>query len=222
MQYFRYVFFLLPMLIKAISFEEKVEQYLLKHPEVVAKALALNDANIEREKMQTVAVIQDEDIVIGSRHSKNILFAFIDYRCGACKKTYPMIESFVASHNDFSLVIRPLPILGSDAVAAALLMYDANKEGIERNVSRALFNVPRPVDRLRLYEIAERFNLRVTSQEDSPAHWAFNYLGHNYQQSTLLDNQAVPMYILKKGDAYRLFKGLSSVEALNNAYNEMK
>ena len=225
MRQFSIIFVLSAVLINAVnaaSFDERVKQYILDNPEVIAQAISLHAEQVQKRKVDEVAQVLKDDIVIGNRNAASKLIAYIDYRCGACKRSYSSLEEFVSLHEDVSLIIRPLPILGVDSVTAALMMYDAEKAGIAALFSKALFESNENVNEARLQKLASIYQIKVPGPLDISSHWAIPNLEINYQQSSMLDNQSVPLYILAVNDKYRIFQGLSSADILNKAYSEMR
>ena len=222
MRYWLLVLAFLVAGVNAVSIDDRIEQYLLSHPDVIARALEIHADNINKERISNIVTRGDNDIVIVNPEADSVLIAYIDYRCGACKRSYPLVQEFAMQHRDVALIIRPLPVLGGDAATAALMMYEAREKGVAKRFSEALFDASQAPDKELLYTLAKQFQIKVPLMIMLSQHWAFKHLETNYEQSASLDNQSVPLYVLAKGSEYRLFKGLSSVKILEQAYEEMK
>ena len=150
---------------------------------------------------------------------RNRLVAYIDYRCDACKRSFQYIEKFVKAHSDVALVLRPLPILGGESTLASLLAYDAGELQQANVLTGELLGLDKPLDGEVLSQVARHYQLQVT---DHPReHWAFKHLAENYRQSSMLNNQSVPLYILSVKGQSEMFSGLSSQQILEESYQRL-
>lgn len=203
----------------AANIDDRIQQYILKHPDVVAQALELYAKNQMNEKLEQVVASQDGDIVLANQKAPNRLVAYIDYRCSACQKSYPWVKDFIQAHPDVALVLRPLPVLGGEATRAALLAYEAEKKGAIAQYNEALLDKSGPVNAERLSELEQSLGLETVSIEGKP-YWALSYVKSHYKQSALLDNQSVPLYLLRVDGEVKVLQGIH-VSSLDDAYQQL-
>ena len=203
----------------AITLDQRIEQYIMEHPDVIVKALEMHTKNMANTRLQNIISESTTDIAILNPKGKNRLIAYIDYRCGACKRSFQLIENFAVAHPDVALVLRPLPILGSESTLASLMVYDAMQLNQAKAMSETLFALEGGLDDNVLARVAKQFKLKAI---DKPRdHWAFRYLAENYKQSSQLNNQSVPLYILSVGKQSEMFSGISSQQVLEEAYKRL-
>lgn len=199
------------------SIEQKMEAYILAHPEIIVEALERHKDNVFQQKLAQISQPGDYDIMLHEGSSKERLIAFVDYRCGACKNTAKYVDRFIKEHPGISLVLRPLPILGGESITAALMLYDA-PDGEKYELHNALLAKRGSLD---LAGLAKNYNIGLT-QDQYDKHPAFKYLEKNYRQSMDLDNQSVPLYVLSIGEKAKVLNGLPSSRALEDAYQAIK
>ena len=203
----------------AASIDQRIEQYLMEHPEVVVKALELGSQRMLNARLQDIISYSDSDIVMVNPKGSSRLVAYIDYRCDACKRSFQYIERFANAHPDVALILRPLPILGGESTLASLMAYDAGKLQHAKVLTDELLQLDKPLDSEALSQVASHHQLKVT---DNPReHWAFKHLAENYRQSSMLNNQSVPLYILSVKGQSQMFSGLSSQQILEEAYQRL-
>lgn len=204
-----------------VSNDAEIRQYLLSHPEVVHEALELYQKNIKLEKLKDVFSAKESQIVVENADGENTLMMFIDYRCGACRRVYPWVASFIKNHGDVRLVLKPYPVLGAESVQAALMMYDANKEGKASALNRELIDFRHSFGNERLRTLSKEYQVNVHLPSMLDKHWAFPLLEQNHHHSVELENKTVPFFILKVGDEYKMLHGISSKEELEQVYKQM-
>ncbi len=216
----KYFFVCMALTMQAASLDQKIEQYILDHPDVIVRTLEAQSQKEMNEKIQAVVAASPADIAIINPRAPNRLVAFVDYRCGACKRSFEYIKSFATQHLDVALVIRPLPILGVESTVASLMVYDANEENHALRLIETLFSSEKPLDDVFLAQVAQQNHLQVAAKPTD--HWAFKYLAENYRQSSMMNNQSVPLYILSVNGKSEMFSGISSRQVLEEAYQKLK
>lgn len=217
----RALFFLAAMmsLTGASSIDQRIEKYILAHPDVIVKALELHSHKLINDRLQSIIQNEDTNIVLANPKASGQLVAFIDYQCGACKRSFHIVEQFAQDHPDIKLIIRPLPILGSESTIASLLAYDAasNSDGLK--LTHTLLELKEKLDNPVLKRVASGYKLQVS--QNPRDHWAFEKLAENYRQSSVLNNQSVPLYILSIDGQAEMFSGISSQHVLEEAYQRL-
>ncbi|WP_375608341.1 MULTISPECIES: DsbA family protein [unclassified Bartonella] len=123
--------------------QQIVREYLLTHPEVLIEMqLILQDKlekqNEDESQSSIIHLLEKEifhsphDAVLGNPNGKKILVDFFDYNCRFCKSAYSDIEDLIKEYPDLRVIIKDLPILGSDSMAAHTVAYAFRKQFPEK------------------------------------------------------------------------------------------
>ncbi|EJF87987.1 hypothetical protein ME1_00951 [Bartonella vinsonii subsp. arupensis OK-94-513] len=113
-----------------------VRDYLLTHPEIMIEMQLILQEKLEKnseQKAQKQASIinlfkkeifqSPHDAVLGNPNGKKVLVDFFDYNCGYCKMSYSYIENLIKEDPDLRVIVKDLPILGADSMAAHTVAY---------------------------------------------------------------------------------------------------
>jgi protein-disulfide isomerase len=111
------------------AFRAEVRAYLLENPEVLMEAISVLEsrqveADMERDTM-AVAANADAlfssayDVVMGNPEGDVTIVAFMDYRCGYCRRAYPEVIDLLGLDGNIRLVVKEFPILGEASVLAS-------------------------------------------------------------------------------------------------------
>ncbi|WP_455480139.1 DsbA family protein [Bartonella sp. B23] len=118
-----------------------VRNYLLANPEIMIEMqLILQEKlknKIEQKVQKQASVINSfkkeifqspHDAVLGNLNGRRVLVDFFDYNCGYCKMSYSYIENLIKEYPDLRVIIKDLPILGPDSMAAHSVAYAFRKQ----------------------------------------------------------------------------------------------
>ena len=216
---FQYLFMLILAAgsLASASLDEKIQAYILEHPEVIVKALELHEKQLKEQKLLQITQQEPYDIVLQEGKGNAQILLYYDYRCGACKRSHLQVEKFTAKHPEITTILRPLPILGGDSVKAALMAYDAARAGKQHELHKELINSSGLLPLVKLSQ-----SLRLTLVDQFEDHWAFKYLENNYRQSLSLDNKSVPLFVLSVGNKHQVLNGLEFDNSLELTYSELR
>ena len=105
---------------------KEIEDFLLENPEVIIESLRryekrMANSALQEERdavLQNIEEIESEknSYVAGSDISRVKIIAFIDYRCGFCKKSLNEISSLLITDDEVRLIIKEFPILGEESI----------------------------------------------------------------------------------------------------------
>lgn len=109
--------------------EGVVRDYLLRNPEVIFEAVDAMKAKAARQEAeaQKAAVASadpalyasPEGTVLGNPQGDVTLVEFFDYNCGFCKRAVPDLDALIASDKNLRVVLKEIPVLGEESVAAS-------------------------------------------------------------------------------------------------------
>ncbi|MBB4954208.1 protein-disulfide isomerase [Agrobacterium vitis] len=105
-----------------------IKEYLIAHPEVLLDVQdALQKKQDEARAAQTTAAVTDNsqeifhstaDVTLGNPKGDVSVVEFFDYNCGYCRHALPDMETMLKNDKNLRFVLKELPILGPDSVAA--------------------------------------------------------------------------------------------------------
>jgi protein-disulfide isomerase len=131
-----------PMSSKAAEldpFEQRVREYLLKHPEVIMEALQIlrerqRAADAETLK-RTIAerseeILNDPAAPVGGNPAGAVtLIEFFDYNCPYCRRVAPTVIELKQADPSLRLVFKEFPILGPGSQFAARAALASRRQG---------------------------------------------------------------------------------------------
>lgn len=111
------------------AFRAEVRAYLLENPEVIMEAVAVLEARRAEAQAATdmaligenaQALFNDGQSWVGGNPDGDItLVEFMDYRCSYCRRAFDEVVELVESDGNIRFVIKELPVLGEQSVAAS-------------------------------------------------------------------------------------------------------
>ena len=117
------------ILSESVGLDEKIEEFILKNPEIIIKSLQNFEKNKEQEKEQTIKKFLEKNIntlengdgnlFSGQKKSKNIIVEFFDYNCGYCKKSHEEIKKILLEEKDVKIIYLNLPVLSDNSIELA-------------------------------------------------------------------------------------------------------
>jgi protein-disulfide isomerase len=111
------------------AFRAEVRAYLLENPEVLMEAIAVledrRNAEAAAEDLRLLAenhaaIFEDPASWSGGNPAGDItLVAFIDYRCGYCRRAHDDLARLIERDGNIRFVIKEFPILGEASLTSA-------------------------------------------------------------------------------------------------------
>lgn len=108
--------------------EGVVRDYLIRNPEVLLEVLdALETKQLEAQKQaQATAIAAASEQIYNSPHNAVLgnpegdvtIVEFFDYNCGFCRRAMADMDALIAQDPNLKFVLKELPVLGPDSVAA--------------------------------------------------------------------------------------------------------
>ncbi|GAA5094094.1 DsbA family protein [Bartonella acomydis] len=123
------------------NIQKIVRDYLLTHPEIMIEMQLTLQEKLEKKsehnakkQASIIHLLKKEifhsphDTVLGNPNGKKVLVDFFDYNCGYCKMSYSYIENLIKENQDLRVILKDLPVLGSDSMAAHTVAYAFRKQ----------------------------------------------------------------------------------------------
>jgi protein-disulfide isomerase len=164
------------------EFEQRIQTYLLDHPEVIIESVNRMEA---RQRVSAKAEVQalikshadelfrDIDSPIGSNANGNVtLVEFLDYNCPYCRQMVPVMTEAESADPQLRIVYKEFPILGPNSKLATKAALAAHKQGKYLAFHKALFQVQGTVDASKVTEVAAAVGLdmdRLKADTEDPA-----------------------------------------------------
>ncbi len=154
------------------AIEEVIRDYLLKHPEVVDRALqVLEQRRREEEQRRAREAVQahrdellnDAGSPVGGNPQGDVtVVEFFDYRCGYCKGVAPDVKKLLQEDPNVRIVYKEFPILGPESALAARAALAAQVQGKYLAFHDALMAAKGPFTLPAILQIARKAGLDAT------------------------------------------------------------
>ena len=141
--------------------EERIERiirdYLINKPEILVEMTNELDKRqaAEQSVQQEKAIAQNANAIFrspvshvaGNRNGDVSVVEFFDYNCPYCRHALPEVLKLINEDGKVRLVLKELPILSDDSVAAAKVALAANKQGKYFEIHQKLLSEPGKADK---------------------------------------------------------------------------
>jgi protein-disulfide isomerase len=124
--------------------DRQIREFILENPEVLIESVekyrvAQQQEQFKREEEANQKAIQSNlknyKVVnaVGNQNGSKIVYEFLDYNCGYCKKFHTAMNEVIAKDKDIKLAIIQMPVLGNKSLeyaklALAVTQYDLYEE----------------------------------------------------------------------------------------------
>lgn len=137
-----------------------VREYLVNNPDVLREALDALEARASDERWREVKS-DPRDFSRGAADAPITVVEFFDYRCAYCHAAYDWISDLVRRRSDVRLVLKELPVLGSDSMEAARASLAAMPQGRYWEFHRALITYQGDLSPEAINRLAQRAGIDV-------------------------------------------------------------
>lgn len=189
--------------------EAVVEDFILKNPEILMRAIQTYQARIQAEErkkakrdlanLSTELNFNPGSPVIGNPKGDITIVEFFDYRCGYCKQVFPTIQTLLKEDGNIRYVLKELPILGPESLfasQAALAVWDTTPEKYQ-SFHGALMASRGNLSSAKIFTIAENLALDRNTLNKSMKNKSINdELSKNIELSERLNINGTPAFII--------------------------
>jgi protein-disulfide isomerase len=189
--------------------ESMIEGYLLKHPDILMKAIQ----NVQAWQMSEQSRRQEEAIApvwnalaskdsaapsVGAANAPVTVVEFFDYQCGYCKRAF---DDVMAMADDDTQKIRTvfleLPILSEESVVAARAALAAQKQGKYLELHRAMMGSRGKLTNDRIDELAAGAGVDVAQmRKDMDSDDVRKELSHNSAMAKSIGINGTPAFLI--------------------------
>ncbi len=205
-----------------------VRQTLIENPEILAEAMqALQVKRAgEAEAMQKAAIrdnrsalVHADDPFLGPKAAKVAVVEFFDYNCGYCRAAFPDLQATLKANPDARIVIKDLPVLGPESVAASRLALAARKQGKYVEFHTALMATRARIDEATALTVAKTVGLDLDKlKADAKGKEVDDTLARNHALAEALGITGTPSFVIGE----TLIPGKVSAEVLGQALAEAR
>jgi protein-disulfide isomerase len=189
------------------SFERRVRDFLLEHPEVITDALQIlqeRQRAAEAENLKrTIAersdeILNDPAAPVGGNPSGDVtLVEFFDYNCPYYRRVAPTVAELEEADPDLRLVYKEFPILGPGSQFAARAALASRKQRKYVPFHNALMQADKQVTEETVMDIARAIGLdtkRLAQDMQDPA--IQDAIGRNLQLASALGITGTPSFVI--------------------------
>ena len=190
-----------------VRIEKTVRDYLTKNPEILVEMT--NELDKRQAAEQSVqaqkAIAQNADAIFrspvshvaGNPNGDVSVVEFFDYNCPYCRHSLPVVLKLINEDTKVRLVLKELPILSDDSVAAAKLALAANKQGKYFEMHQRLFAEPGKADKEKALRVAKELGLDVDQlQKDAKEPDINKALDEAKDLAHKLNVQGTPLFLV--------------------------
>ncbi len=151
--------------------EAVIEDYLIRNPQVIERALQALEARREADTAQAVQAALKAHYkelveapgtpVAGNVNGDVTLVEFFDYRCGVCRRVHPVVAELMESDKGIRRVYKEWPILGPDSVYASRAALASRAQGKYHAFHDALMEARGSLDKAGVMRVATRIGLNI-------------------------------------------------------------
>ena len=135
---------------------------------------------------------------IGNEENKLIIVEFIDYNCGYCKKTLPIISKLMKNFKNIQIIFVDYPILSETSEIAARASLAAHEQKAYFNYHSVLLNNSQSINENYIYKIALDLGLDVQKfKKDMESPKIKNIIINNIKLARSLKIRGTPTFIVK-------------------------
>src|SRR4030095_6270352 len=188
--------------------ERIIRDYLINKPEILVEMTnELDKRQAAEQSVQQQKAISEHAYAIlrspfvhwaGNLKGYVNVVEFFDYNCPYCRHALPDVLKLINEDGKVRLVLKELPILSDDSVAAAKLALAANKQGKYFEMHQKLFSEPGKADKDKALRIAKELGLDIDQlQKDAEDPDIKKALDEAKELAQKLDLKGTPMFLIR-------------------------
>ena len=148
---------------------EKIEAFILEHPEVIVESINRYEKKMRSENdIRKQEFLQSNREMIfntsdkmfeGNENGKIKLVEFFDYNCGYCKGSHREIRDLLTEYQDLLVIYKPFPILGPLSLEYARYGLAVSELGKFKEFHNEMFTHKGPIKEKDVESIIEKIGL---------------------------------------------------------------
>ena len=184
--------------------ERIMRDYLTKNPQILVEMATQLDKR--QASQQTKAISDNADAIFrsplshvaGNPNGDVSVVEFFDYNCPFCRHALHDVVKLINDDGKVRLVLKELPILSDDSVAAAKLALASNKQGKYFEMHQKLLSEPGKADKAKALQIAKDLGLDVDQlQKDADDPNIKKALDEAKDLAQKLGLQGTPLFLIR-------------------------
>jgi protein-disulfide isomerase len=187
--------------------ERIIRDYLINKPEILVEMTNELDRRqtADQSVQQQKGISQNADAIFrspvshvaGNPNGDVSVVEFFDYNCSYCRRSLPDVLKLISEDGKVRLVLKELPILSNDSVAAAKLALAANKQSKYFEMHQKLFSESGKADKDKALRIAKELGLDIDQlQKDAQDPDIKKALDESVDLARKLDLKGTPLFLI--------------------------
>ena len=187
--------------------ESIIEKYILENPEIIIESLErFTVSQKEKEQEGIVNILNNfyekKEYLklpsIGNKKNELIIVEFIDYNCGYCKKTLPIIAKLMKNFENIQIIFVDYPILSETSEIAARASLAAHEQKAYFKYHAILLNNSKSINEDYVYEVAQDLGLDIQKfKKDMESKKIKNNIINNIKLARSLKIRGTPTFIIR-------------------------
>lgn len=188
------------------SFEQKIHDYIVSHPEVLVEASQELQKKQQRDLQEQAKAAIGENAttlfngtlaVAGNPKGKVTLVEFFDNQCIHCKHMVPVINQLVEKNKDLRVIYKEFPIFGQGSELASKAALAAAMQGKYQSMHDALLKVEGRLDDKMIMKTAKSVGLNMDKlKKDMDSKTVTDILEENRKLAEKLHLMGTPAFIV--------------------------
>jgi protein-disulfide isomerase len=172
---------------------------------VILPILASTASEVEQSVQQQKAISKNANAIVrspvtpvaGNPNGDVSVVEFFDYNCPYCRRALPDVLKLINQDGNVRLVLKELPILSDDSVAAAKLALAANKQGKYFEMHQKLFSESGRANKDKALRIAKELGLDIAQlQKDAENPDIKKALDETKDLAQKVNLEGTPMFLI--------------------------
>ncbi len=184
-----------------------IKQYILENPEIIIESLenfTVSEKKKEREDIVNILnnFYNNKEYLklpsMGSKENNLIVVEFVDYNCGYCKKTLPIISKLIKNFQNIKIVFVDYPILSETSEIAARASLAAHEQKAYFKFHSILLNNSQSINEDYIYKVALNLGLDIKKfKQDMASSKIKKSILSNVKLARSLNIRGTPTFIIK-------------------------
>ncbi len=187
--------------------DQKIRDYLMRHPEVIIESLQAYQAKQKLAQLEAAkfALTSERKNLVenpgtpwaGAEKDGITVVEFFDYRCGYCKKVSGTVSKLMADNPKVRVIYKEFPILGPESELAAKAALAAHEQGAYQKFHQALLEMTAGITPEAIEELAKGLKLDVAKlKSDMESAKVRKAIEDNARLAGALGVQSTPTFVV--------------------------
>ena len=189
---------------------QKIEDFILKNPEIILKSLENYQKKVESLKInkekeflkKNISEIINDPLSYkeGNENSTIVFINFIDYNCIYCKKANRDVVDILENYKDIRYVVKEFPILGDQSLAVSKMVLSVlieNGPYVYKKLHQEILRSKEKITKQKVKDILKRYGFYFNETKAKKNNEIIEkHLKYNFFIANNLGISGTPTYII--------------------------